>query len=84
MLPKEKKQKEEKTSLLGQAVVDLLPLLGGQMADVLERTNSEAYIVVPYIVVAYFILILSPSQTYMVQGDHYVKFKKKKNEAGFT
>lgn len=84
MLPKEKKQKEEKTSLLGQAVVDLLPLLGGQMADVLERTNSEAYIVVPYIVVAYFILILSLSQTYMVQGDHYVKFKKKKNEAGFT
>lgn len=44
VLPKEKKQKEEKTAQLGQCTVDLLPLVKGTTEIIIHRLLCVLYI----------------------------------------
>lgn len=41
VLPKEKKQKEEKTVTLGQCTVDMLPLVKGNLKQTLCRNTNK-------------------------------------------
>ena len=40
VLPKEKKQKEEKTTLIGQCTVDLFPMLTGKICVIVYSINQ--------------------------------------------